>query len=149
MSDINHSSSWYLEWTDELSVFNAKIDAEHQHFISLVNELNKAIFTNMELDTIKKCMADVLDDAESHFASEEDFFKQWIYPAAAEHAQIHNRIIEALRYFMTMFGHEDTKNTWKVVGNNIKLLLVDHLFNEDMKYRDFNLKNNQSKFKIQ
>jgi len=149
MSDINNSSSWYLEWTDELSVFNAKIDAEHQHFIKLVNELNKAILTNMESDKIKKCMADVLDDAESHFASEENFFKQWIYPGAEEHAQIHIRIIHALRYFMTMFGNEDTKYTWKVVGNNIKLLLVDHLLNEDMKYRDFNLKNNQSKFKIQ
>ncbi|ATX80803.1 hypothetical protein Ga0123461_2404 [Mariprofundus aestuarium] len=34
------SLPWKIEWSDELSMSNAEIDAEHQHFIKLVNELN-------------------------------------------------------------------------------------------------------------
>jgi len=38
---------WRLDWDESLSVHIPEIDAEHQHFIRLVNELNEAIAGRM------------------------------------------------------------------------------------------------------
>ena len=34
---------WRLDWNESLSMYIPEIDAEHQRFIQLVNELNEAI----------------------------------------------------------------------------------------------------------
>lgn len=77
MSSPTETSSWRLEWTDELSVSIPEIDAEHQRFIQLVNELNEAIVRRMDVAVIKKCMQAILDDAVTHFPHEEVLFKEW------------------------------------------------------------------------
>ena len=81
------ASSWRLEWNDGFSVFISEIDAEHQHFIGLINELNEAIIGRMSLEKIKKCMLSILDNAAAHFAHEEALFKEWGYPGADEHVK--------------------------------------------------------------
>jgi hemerythrin-like metal-binding protein len=133
-SDESH---WSLEWTQDLSVNNPEIDGEHQHFILLVNELNNAIASRLDLAYIQKCMLLIIEDAELHFAHEEYFFKEWGYPGADEHANIHAQIMIALHKIMAGFKRGGLYIEWIESGLTIKKTLINHILNSDMKYRDF------------
>lgn len=137
MSSPTETSPWRLEWTDELSVCIPEIDAEHQHFILLVNELNEAITSRMDVEVIKKCMRAILSDAEAHFSHEEALFKDWGYPDAAEHAGRHAQVTLALHEIMGRFEHDGTDYDWIKAGLTVKQALIEHLLREDMKYRDY------------
>ena len=140
MSSPTETSPWRLEWTDELSVCIPEIDAEHQHFIQLINELNEAIIARIDLTEIKKLMQAILDDAVAHFAHEEALFKEWGYPAAEEHANKHAQILLAMREIMGRFEHDGVEYEWVDAGLQVKDTLIEHLLTEDMKYRDYHLK---------
>jgi len=75
------TDTWKLEWNEELSVGISDIDAEHRHFIELVNNLNRAILDRKEWTAIRQCMQLILDDAGKHFAHEEALFREWTIPA--------------------------------------------------------------------
>jgi hemerythrin-like metal-binding protein len=128
---------WRLEWNEGLSTHIPEIDAEHQHFIDLVNDLNEAIVGRMDLEVIKRCMQAILDDAAAHFAHEQVLFKEWRYPEAGEHAAKHAQIMRALNDIMARFERGGTEYDWIEAGLEIKNVLIEHLLTEDMKYRDF------------
>ncbi len=137
MSSPNNSSPWHLDWSDGLSVCIPEIDAEHRHFIQLINELNEAIIARMDMEEIKRRMQAILDDAVAHFAHEEALFKEWGYPQAEQHALKHAQAIQFFRKIMEGFEHDGTEYEWIEAGLKIKQVLVEHLLAEDMKYRDY------------
>lgn len=128
---------WRLEWDESLSVCISEIDAEHQRFILLVNELNEAIVDRLDHVEIQKRMQCILDDAAEHFAHEEALFKEWHYPGAEEHAMRHAEVTRALNDIMSQFDHDSTPYEWVAAGLKVKQALIEHILTEDMKYRDF------------
>jgi hemerythrin-like metal-binding protein len=116
-----------------------EIDAEHQRFIQLVNELNEAIIGRMNKKEIKSRMRAILDDAAMHFAHEEAVFKEWGYPDAEEHAQI----ISFLNEIMESVDHGKMAHGWLEAGLEMKQVLIQHILNEDMKYRDYHVAQGQ------
>ena len=130
---------WRLDWNESLSMYIPEIDAEHQHFIRLVNELNEAIIGRMNKKLIKSRMRAILDDAAMHFAHEEAVFKEWGYPDAEEHAQI----ISFLNEIMESVDHGKMAHGWLEAGLEMKQVLIQHILNEDMKYRDYHVAQGQ------
>jgi hemerythrin len=128
---------WWLDWNESLSMYLPDIDAEHEHFIRLVNELNEAIIARTNKKEIKSHMRAILDDAVLHFAHEEAAFKEWGYPDAEVHAQKHAQIIEFLNGIMAGIEHGKMAHGWLEGGLEMKQVLIQHILNEDMKYRDF------------
>lgn len=143
MTSRVETSQWRLDWTDELSVGVPEIDAEHQHFIQLVNELNEAIVARMDIDVVKQRMRAIQDDAVAHFAHEEALFIKWGYPAAQEHAKKHAQAIKFFHRIVDGFGDDRTGYEWIEAGLKVKQVLIEHLLIEDMKYRDYYRKNIQ------
>jgi hemerythrin-like metal-binding protein len=137
MSSPTDPSPWRLVWSDELSVCIPEIDAEHQRFIGLVNQLNEAIIGRLELEEIKKRMRALLNDAVAHFAHEEKLFGEWEYPQAGDHAIKHAQILQALGQIMHNFKQGSVEYEWIEAGLTIKQILIEHILGEDMKYRDF------------
>lgn len=134
---------WRLVWNESLSVNIQEIDFEHQHFIRLVNELNEAIIGRMSKKEIKSRMRAILDDALTHFAHEEALFKEWGYPYAEAHARRHAQIIIFLNEIMGGIDHGKMARGWLEAGLAMKQVLVQHLLNEDLKYRDYHAAQNQ------
>jgi hemerythrin len=130
-------SPWRLEWNEGLSVHIPEIDAEHQQFIRLVNELNEAIIARMDVEEIKKRMQSILDDAVKHFAHEEVLFREWGYPDADEHAIKHAQAVNVLNEIMGHFERGGVDYEWIEAGLKVKEALIRHMLNEDMKYRDY------------
>ncbi len=134
---------WRLDWDKSLSMGIQEIDSEHQHFIRLVNELNEAIIERMNKKEIKSRMRAILDDALMHFAHEEAMFKEWGYPYAEEHARKHAQIIFFLNEIMENIDHGRMAHGWLEAGLAMKQALVQHLLNEDTKYRDYHVAQGQ------
>jgi hemerythrin len=129
--------TWRLEWNEGLSVHIPEIDAEHQHFLRLIYELNEAIIGRMDVQEIKKRMQAILDDAVKHFAHEEELFREWGYPEADEHAIKHAQALQYLSEIMRHFDHGGMDYEWIDAGLKVKDTLIGHMLNEDMKYRDY------------
>jgi hemerythrin len=137
MSSMSEKSPWRLEWNEGLSVHIPEIDAEHQQFIRLVNELNEAIIGRMDVEEIKKRMQSLLDDAVKHFAHEEVLFREWGYPEADEHAIKHAHALDYLSQILGHFERGGVDYEWIEAGLKVKEALIGHMLNEDMKYRDY------------
>lgn len=134
---------WRLDWNESLSMYIPEIDAEHQHFIRLVNELNEAIIGRMNKKMIKSRMRAILNDAAMHFAHEEAVFKEWGYPDAEQHAQKHAQIITFLNEIMESVDHGKMAHGWLEAGLEMKQVLIQHISSEDMKYRDYHVAQGQ------
>jgi hemerythrin len=121
---------WWLDWNEDLSMYIPKIDAEHQGFIQLVNELNQAIIVRMNNKKIKSRMRAILDDAAMHFAHEEAVCKEWRYPDAEEHARKHAQIISFLNEIMQGIDLARMEHGWLEVGK------ISHALNNYATYFD-------------
>lgn len=141
MSSPLESVPWKLEWTEAISVCIPEIDAEHQHFIQLVNDLNEAIIARMDIAEIKQRMRLLQEDAVLHFAHEEALFRQWHYSDAEVHAQKHAQAVQFLDGVMAGFSQTKTEYEWIETALKVKQVLCEHILKEDLKYRDFCLAN--------
>lgn len=132
------TSPWDIKWSDELSMSNAEIDAEHQHFIKLVNELNGEIMSQQrDKANVERIMGDILEDAIAHFAHEERLFVEKSYPAAEEHTQIHAELISKLKQVLQEIQESEYSYEWVEMGLTIKGLLVNHVLYEDTQYIEY------------
>ena len=128
---------WEISWSDTLNVGVPEIDAEHRQFVARVNELNKAIVECKDKPTVERLLDLMLMEAAHHFWHEQQLLAQWQYPQRAAHAAKHAELTAQFDRVMKEFERADVSFTWALKGLHIKQLLVDHLLQEDMKYRDF------------
>jgi len=132
------SSPWKIEWSDELSMSNAEIDAEHQHFIKLVNELNHEIMSQQrDKAVVEHIMSLILEDAITHFAHEERLFIEKSYPDRQEHVQIHSDLIGKFKQVLKEIHNSEFSREWIEMGMSIRELLVSHVLYEDTRYIEY------------
>ncbi|MET0081450.1 MAG: hemerythrin domain-containing protein [Sedimenticola sp.] len=129
--------SWRVEWSDALSMSNPEIDAEHQNFLSLVNDLNHAIIYRRETYEVQQIMKRILNDAKDHFSNEEKILVEAGYPGAQAHSLIHQELLAKLELISKQLNDEKFYRYWSEVALIIKGMLVNHLFNEDVKYIEY------------
>jgi len=120
-----------------MSVGIPEVDKDHQQFIVLINDLNRAITERMSASDIHHRLDLIIEDAERHFAQEEKLFNEWHYPDTDQHAKVHFQVISSLHNIKRNFIPYGHNSEWMDVGVQVKKLLVDHIFKEDMKYADF------------
>ena len=85
----------------------------------------------------------ILDDAALHFDHEEAAFKEWSYPDAEVHTQKHAHIIAFLNEIMEGIDRGKMAHGWLEAGLEMKQVLIQHILNEDMKYRDYHVAQGQ------
>ena len=124
-------------WTEEMSVGIPAVDEDHQRFILLINDLNRAITERMSPSEIKHRLQLIVDDTERHFAQEEKLFKSWNYPDTGTHENIHKQVLSTLKTINKNFIPYGSNSEWMDVGVQVKKMLVDHILKEDMKYAEY------------
>ena len=128
---------WRLEWNSGMSVGIPEIDADHQRFISLVDELNYSITARMKASEIKKRLQQVIEDANRHFEQEEKLFQDRQYPNAAGHLRSHSNIRNMLKNVQDSFIPYGLDAEWMDAAQVIKQILISHLLTEDMQYASY------------
>jgi len=131
-------ATWKIEWSDALSMANPEIDAEHRHFIELVNTLNSAIIDQRHNQAdIEHIMNLILEDAIAHFSNEERLFAEKDFPGAQRHTRIHAALISRFRQVLADIHNSGSGREWVDAGLTIKHLLVNHIVIEDAKYMEY------------
>jgi len=137
MGSVVEKREWEISWSDNLSVGIPEIDAEHRQFVARVNELNQAIVECRDKATVERLLDLMLMEAAHHFWDEQRLLAQWKYPGLAAHTAKHAQLIAQFDRVMKEFEQADVSFTWALKGLYLKQLLVNHLLQEDMKYRDY------------
>ena len=124
-------------WSEDMSVGIPEVDKDHQQFILLINDLNRAITEHMSASVIHHRLDLIIDDAERHFTQEEKLFNEWQYPDTDQHTTIHSQVMSSLHSIKKNFIPYGHNSEWMDAGVQVKKILVDHILKEDMKYADF------------
>ena len=120
---------------DDLSAGIPEIDEAHRRFISMVNALDHALNARKHQREIQRIMNLLIEEALQHFRHEERLFAQYGYPDAMYHAGMHAKIMRELVIVKQQFDTAGFSEDWIGDGLQIRQLLMDHLLEEDMKYR--------------
>lgn len=70
----------FFEWKNEYSVGIAKIDGQHKALVGFLNELFEAMRAGKGKDALDAVMKNLVEYTKTHFATEENFMKQYKYP---------------------------------------------------------------------
>jgi len=125
-----------IVWNESLSVGIPEIDEDHQRFISLINDLNQAIVSRQTKAEIGRLLKLLVVDARSHFDFEERLFEEYRYPDARRHSESHAQIMNRILAETVEFSNAEWSPAWIEKGLLIKNLLLAHLLEDDMDYRD-------------
>ena len=128
----------------DFKMFHPEIDAMHQSFADLINDLNAEI-VNQRRDKpeIMRILKEIMTNCTNHFAHEEKLYKEKSFPDAQSHAKYHAQIVEQLRASMNRVDHSDLVKVWVEEALIIEGLVKDHELLEDRKYVEFIRDNRQ------
>jgi hemerythrin len=85
---------YLFEWTSDMSVNEAKIDAQHKELFNQMNILMSAIVNHMELGVTENAMDFLGKYIESHLKYEEEYMSENNYPELDKHKVEHKDFID-------------------------------------------------------
>jgi hemerythrin len=126
----------HLEWEEKYFTGIIEIDAQHRNLFSLYNSLVSAIYKGEGLVLLKQSLAELLDYAVMHFATEEAYLKKYSYPAFTQHEKEHKELREKTYFLCKDFEAGKPVLTIDLL-DFLKKWLQHHVIVVDMEYRDF------------
>ena len=123
-----------IEWDESLSMGIADIDAQHKHFIGIINQTYRAhLEKNKEL--MNETLNDLIEYARIHFSTEENYFEKWDYPYSEEHIKEHEKLLLKTLEFRDKF--DSGKCDCNKFLEFLKDWLENHLKTHDKKYSKY------------
>ncbi len=89
----------FMKWSDDLSVGVKEIDAQHQRFISLINDLHEAMLAKRGKDVLEEVLADLASYTQYHFSTEEEYMQKFGYAGFAAHRREHRAFVAKVGKF--------------------------------------------------
>ena len=86
-----------ITWSDRYSVGNARIDAEHQTLVGLINDLYAAIRAGKPDSATAKVLNGLAVYTLSHFGTEERLLKKCAYPGYSRHKAEHDKMVAQVK----------------------------------------------------
>ena len=124
----------FIGWRNEYSVGNEEIDNQHKKIFKLINELYEAFVTKKNDLSTDEVLAELRDYSINHFKMEEKMFEKYNYAYKVEHKKEHESFINTVDNII-----EESKGNKKLLSmkltNFLQKWLVNHILEEDMKYR--------------
>jgi len=125
--------SQLITWSDRYSVGIARIDAQHQRLVELINELHAAMLAGAGRQVVGKTVDGLVAYTVSHFTGEEGLLKSAAYPNLEQHKAEHTKLLEQVRRLKEKTQAPDAALTLEVSGF-LQHWLIDHISNVDKKY---------------
>lgn len=136
MIDEGRESIPLMTWDDALSVGVETIDTQHKKLIGLLNDLHSAKATGKGDATLKAVLHELLEYTNSHFAFEENLFREHGYPNTSEHEQAH----VALKSQVVAFAEDFASGKASLSADLFMFLrnwLNGHIRGSDRRYAPF------------
>jgi hemerythrin-like metal-binding protein len=122
-----------IVWNDRYSVGIARIDAQHQRLVDLINDLHAAMAGGEAKSALEKILDGLAAYAVSHFATEEQLMRKFGYPSFDQHKAEHDKLMVQVRLLQDKSRAKATTLSLEVM-TFLKRWLIGHIANVDKKY---------------
>ncbi len=124
----------FFEWKQAYAAGIPIIDEQHRGLFAVLNSLHYAVANNFGDHMLEPTIEMVKAYARSHFMTEELLFQQYGYPDAQHHAELHEKLTQAIFDVgqESVFSQDPTQFL-----QFLKDWLNQHILVEDHKYRDW------------
>lgn len=111
----------FFNWSDNLNVNIAEIDAQHKQVVEMLNELYENMAQVKDTGRLGKVLNDMAEYVGTHFATEEQYMNKYNFPGFAEHKAEHKTfeakaldLLEQFAYDPNMLSLETAQflKTW-------------------------------------
>lgn len=85
-----------MDWTEDLSVGNPEMDAEHREWLAILNELGDAINNNADRTVIGEVIRRMEFYSVTHLTNEELYMISINFPYFDAHKQAHDALVRAI-----------------------------------------------------
>ena len=123
-----------IKWDESLSVGIVKIDDQHRKLIRMINDLNLAMNTGKSRKMLGSVLSDMIEYAQIHFQTEEEYFARYNYVEKSKHEREHGGFISKVFDFNEKFDQNKEEITTEVL-DFLSNWLVNHIKGSDMKYK--------------
>jgi len=125
-----------IKWNDDLSVGVAEMDSQHQKLVGMLNRLIREQKSLTDPATIAELLTEMTDYAQEHFRAEEYLMSEYGYKHKDLQVLQHDAFMTKTLEFCsaTQIG---TNILSMALLDYLRTWLVDHILDEDMKYKSF------------
>lgn len=131
-----------IQWSDDLSVGNEKLDKEHKKWIEILNNFYEGLKAGQSKEKLEELVLGMLDYTKYHFTNEETFMRSVNYPGLEDHQKTHAEYVEKIKTY-----YEKIKSGKLIlsleVTNFLKSWLINHIKGVDQQYADYIAKKNK------
>ena len=127
-----------ISWDDAWKIGVAEIDEHHQTLVKLVQKLFGALITAQGADYVKEIVVQLIDYTKYHFQKEEEIFTKHGFDQLEAHKAKHQELIkQVLDVSQDILKEGTSEDLSEDVYHFMKHWLVDHIINEDLKFKTF------------
>ena len=124
-----------LEWKDEYSVGESTIDEQHKGLFKLSNKIYDLLKKEVDnSEAFRELFIALNDYTVEHFIYEEMYIQSQGYPQLKEHINQHIEFSKELKQLALGINEDSDIND---IGEFVTTWLLQHVLNEDMKYKNF------------
>ena len=127
-----------IVWEDSWNVGITEIDDDHKKLVSLLQKLFGALIAAQGAEYVKTIFFELIDYTRYHFEREEEIYKEYNYNELEHHKQLHQDLIQqVLDISKELLSEGETEKVSDDFFEFLKHWLVDHILDEDLKFKDF------------
>lgn len=83
----------FIMWSKDIETGIEIVDKQHKMLIDMINEFHDAIMAGQSSEKMDDIVTGLLYYAQTHFGTEEEFFRKYNYPDRQAHIREHNEFI--------------------------------------------------------
>jgi hemerythrin len=126
----------FFDWSDDLSVNIAEIDAQHMRLVEMLNELYENMTNEHRTAVLGKVLTGMVEYAKTHFATEERYMTKYDFPGYAEHKAEHEDFLAKADDLLDRYANDPTLLSVET-GRFLREWLDQHITGTDKLYGPF------------
>ena len=103
-----------IKWDSSYEIGHELIDQQHKTLVKMINDLNTAYSgdSTATREELANILSKLVNYTVFHFGSEENLFKNTVYPHVEEHIELHESMVNKISTFQEEFnkGEADISN---------------------------------------
>ena len=135
LDTVSRAKPGVVTWSERYSVGIVEIDAQHQKWIEMINELYNAMKQGRGRTVLEHLLQDMDSYAKFHLAFEEGVLRMHAYADIAQHKVEHLRMTQQIQALQREF-----RSNKEILPADMLMILQDwllkHILQTDKKYSD-------------
>jgi len=125
-----------LTWDDSFSLKIEAIDDQHKRLFDLANGLFDCVQADVDSQTIRRALAELIRYTMTHFAAEEAAMEAYGYPGLDKHRQEHQKLTGHVLEFVEKY-YIDGANIGMSLVDFLQSWLIQHILGSDHEFSRF------------